>query len=304
MRRTADVETWRQVLVAKGVNATLATTWSRHARPNIHLLPQLACEPDSMEIGASKLGGLPDLSAGTIWPTRAAYPDGAHDGNSACAPAPLQFLAQINLADVASVGCDLPLPDKGVLQFFYDADVQPWGFDPNDGVGTRVLFAEGRERLERTHSPIASAPARPLEFVPSDGLPGWEWIQQKIRDQPGYSHEQFFRELERLPSEDREKLPFGGHRFGGWPSLIQAPMELECQLASNGISAGGPSGYAQARVSELEKGADDWRLLLQLDSDESQGWMWGDVGMIYFWCRQTDIAARRFDRVWTVLQCS
>jgi len=32
--------------------------------------------------------------------------------------------------------------------------------------------------------------------------------------------------------------------------------------------------------------------------------MWGDMGMLYFWIRAEDLAARRFERVWMILQCS
>ncbi|MFD0678373.1 MULTISPECIES: DUF1963 domain-containing protein [unclassified Paenibacillus] len=42
------------------------------------------------------------------------------------------------------------------------------------------------------------------------------------------------------------------------------------------------SGYQDARRGELEKGASDWKLLLQIDSEEEIGKMWGDAGRIYF----------------------
>jgi uncharacterized protein YwqG len=31
--------------------------------------------------------------------------------------------------------------------------------------------------------------------------------------------------------------------------------------------------------------------------------MWGDLGMLYYWIREEDLAARRFDRVWGISQC-
>jgi uncharacterized protein YwqG len=52
-------------------------------------------------------------------------------------------------------------------------------------------------------------------------------------------------------------------------------------------------------------GAADWRLLLQIDTDEDgPGWMWGDVGRIYFWIKKHDLALRRFADVWLILQCT
>ena len=32
--------------------------------------------------------------------------------------------------------------------------------------------------------------------------------------------------------------------------------------------------------------------------------MWGDVGRLYFWIRDADLRARRFDATWLILQCS
>ena len=81
-------------------------------------------------------------------------------------------------------------------------------------------------------------------------------------------------------------------------------MRLESQLVTNGIYVGDSSGYEDPRAGELESGADDWRLLFQLDSDEDRlGVMWGDVGRLYFWMREEDLRGRRFDAAWTILQC-
>jgi len=66
---------------------------------------------------------------------------------------------------------------------------------------------------------------------------------------------------------------------------MQNPMELECELVTNGINTGGPEGYADPRVVELRKSAGAWRLLLQLDSRDDLNWMWGDFGRLYFWRR-------------------
>jgi len=42
--------------------------------------------------------------------------------------------------------------------------------------------------------------------------------------------------------------------------------------------------------------------LLQVDSDPSVGMQWANAGMLYFWIRRQDLAAKRFDDVWVVLQ--
>ncbi|HUT87622.1 MAG TPA: YwqG family protein [Candidatus Heimdallarchaeota archaeon] len=90
----------------------------------------------------------------------------------------------------------------------------------------------------------------------------------------------------------------------GHPDPIQGDMQLDCQLTSHGLYTGDATGYEDPRRAELEKGATDWQLLLQIDSDEDNaGMMWGDMGRLYFWIRKDDLKKRAFENVWMVLQC-
>lgn len=41
----------------------------------------------------------------------------------------------------------------------------------------------------------------------------------------------------------------------------------------------------------------------QLDTDDDAGWMWGDVGTLYFTIRQSTPLPRALDEAWLVLQC-
>jgi uncharacterized protein YwqG len=92
------------------------------------------------------------------------------------------------------------------------------------------------------------------------------------------------------------------HRVGGNANEIQGPMGLEAELVSNGIYCGDREGLEEGRKRGLDAGAADWRLLLQVDSEERLGMMWGDAGRIYFLIRKDDLMGRRFDRVWLILQ--
>ena len=94
------------------------------------------------------------------------------------------------------------------------------------------------------------------------------------------------------------------HQVAGFPSPVQGDgMELECQLVSNGIYCGDQTGYADPRVGPLMAGASDWRLLLQFDSDDDLGVMWGDAGVIYYWVEAHAARAGHFENVWLILQC-
>ena len=62
--------------------------------------------------------------------------------------------------------------------------------------------------------------------------------------------------------------------IGVYPKA-EIQMELECELVTNGLYVGDPSGYNDPRAKELEKNVNDWTLLLQVDSDhEKTGMMW------------------------------
>jgi uncharacterized protein YwqG len=305
MPRQADIEKWTSFLRNAGLDPDLARTWASFARPNIRVVVDDEAAHDTALPGATKFGGAPDLPVGTVWPERPAY--AYTKGNRTIAddpvwrPAPLTFIAQINLAEIARLGCDLPLPAEGLLAFFYDAETQPWGFDPADGVGTRVLYTPAGTSTERL-TPPGDGPARTLvaTLEPGEGLPDWAWLTDRI----GRTHQDIARELEKLNDAAYAEMAYGEHAFGGWPALIQNPLELECQLASHGVYVGGAEGYQDERAEALTPGAVDWRLLLQIDSSDALEWMWGDVGRLYFMCREQDIAAHQFNRAWTILQCS
>ena len=106
---------------------------------------------------------------------------------------------------------------------------------------------------------------------------------------------------------DYYRCPYQGksqHQIGGIASEIQSPdMDLECQLVSNGLYCGDERGYKGKKAKELEKHRSDWMLLLQIDSDDDAGFMWGDVGMLYFWIKKEDLEKTNFENVWMILQC-
>jgi hypothetical protein len=60
-----------------------------------------------------------------------------------------------------------------------------------------------------------------------------------------------------------------------------------------------------ARERAMYRGrARSWQLVLQVDSDLGTGMEWGDWGRLYVCIRKPDLAERRFDRCWTLLQCT
>lgn len=232
----------------------------------------------------SKLGGSPSLPKGMDWPSWKGTP--------------LAFLAQIDLSELPR---PIPLehwPSDGMLYFFYDAEQQTWGFDPNDRGSWRVLYSPGPTPPPTSAvMPESAFPEFALRFEQIHSLPEIERSGVSAKDVPDETFDRF---------EELKLLPFDGeplHQMGGYPDPVQNDdMELECQLASNGVYCGGDR-EVDPRAAGLEGGAGDWQLLLQIDTDEDVDMMWGDAGMLYFWIRTEDLKKRDFSNVWMVLQC-
>jgi uncharacterized protein YwqG len=237
----------------------------------------------------SRIGGEPDVPAGFNWPLSASG-------------APLSFMAQIDLADLAGTALGANFKGSGVLSFFYDADQQPWGFDPKDRDGWRVFHFTAQQSLSRMETPedvedYAQFPACPVRFE--------EEMTFSDLTQNGNVHGLSDEEFER--AFDFQADVYGDepiHRMMGYPQLVQSDWRLECQLASNGIYVGDSKGYESAEAAKLKAGADDWILLLQIDSDDAIGFMWGDLGRLYFCINKNDLAQMDFSKVWVVLQCT
>lgn len=256
------------------------------ARPSIRLNP--TSPPTDESPGMTALGGEPDLQETADWPR---FRD-----------APLSFIAQVNLADVTSHDMGGLLPTCGLLSFFYESSQSIWGFDPADRGGWAVLFTPVGVPLAHRAAPSgvpndARYGRRGLRVEAETTYAPWELAEVATL---GLSRDELFAYAEALG--DVDDLPV--HRLLGHPQPIQGDMQLECQLVSNGLYCGDSSGYSDPRADVLRAGAVDWRLLLQIDSDDDAGMMWGDVGRIYYWMRRDDLAARAWDAAWLTLQCS
>jgi uncharacterized protein YwqG len=248
--------------------------------------------------GRSRFGGAPLLPPGFTWPSYVPHPVelpaalrehlGMSDPVKPTEPEPLDLLLQVDLADLAQFEVAGPLPRSGLLTFFYDMQHQPWGYDPKTVGGFRVVFVEDRSLVETPPPRPPPFSARGLEFwssitVPHPGSHAYDCLDAEISG--GDRYFEFCSELERSHYPENRGL----HRIFGHSANVQGDMQLEAQLVSHGIYCGDPSGYDDPRVPELKQGAEDWVMLLQLDSDDSVDMMWGDFGMLYYWIREDDL---------------
>ncbi len=256
------------------------------ARPSLRLSVAAECAPDGV---GSRVGGMPLLPPGAAWPR-------SPSGNAQ------YFLGQLNSDEVNEWLGAVHLPPGMVLGFFYDWQEQRWGCDPEDAGHWRVAATPLDQAVPAEGAgPAESFTGHTVDFAAVWTVPGLEEpvveaCRGKHRWQRRDPVEDFYRAL-----ENDDEVPL--HRVLGWPDLVEGPMQLECQLAANGVHHGNPAGLEGPRVEELRPGAGDWLLLWQLDSDDAMDWDWAGSGRLYYWIRRQDLAVGDFDRSWLVLQC-
>ena len=244
----------------------------------------------------TRIGGNPLLPADFQFPE--------YDGK------PLSFLAQIDCAEIHALDQDNLLPDHGILSFFYELDSQKWGYDPNDAGCARVFWFEDCSALRETVLPDTLAadfrvPAVAVETGCFGDCPDdiddavfEELTAASVDEDEIY---EAFDEMRREQFADDVRI-----KLLGYPDRIQGEMQTECELVSRGHYVGrGYPKLSDAEKAELHACAENWILLFQFDTVEADDYelMFGDCGRIYYYIRKDDLAARRFDRVWLILQC-
>lgn len=254
------------------------------ARDAVRLLPG-SVDGAQIAVGASKLGGAPDLAAGTPWPI---WRD-----------LPMSFLAQIRLEDVVVYDHMHLLPPAGLLLFFYDARQQTYGAEPGDRGGWQVLFAASTATLEPATFPAALPDnarftACPLTFSPVTTLPPAATLARLGVALSTVERDRYEQLLADLVHDDSATVR---HQLLGHPDQIQDDMPLQAALVSHGVI-----DDRTPRGATIAKTAQRWQLLLQLDSDDRTGMHWGSAGLLFYWIEQRALHAQHFNTGWLILQ--
>jgi uncharacterized protein YwqG len=232
----------------------------------------------------SGLGGWPNLPPDFVWPMK--------DDR------PLDFLASIDLSELSATHQFDWLPASGRLVFFYDEE-QPWGMYREDIGGWKVVYVEPDSGAVRTdHPDLSEKPKRSVSF--------------KLLNIPPSPLSEMARPFNLTLAEvsiysKRLDAFFDGqptHQIGGYPDLMQCDdMRVACEFANRECFDWDKPHTKHPRYEEFAQGAADWRLLLQLDTDDDVDFLWGDSGKIYFWVRKQDARKKDFKNVWLSLQC-
>lgn len=250
--------------------------------PSVRLTSRAADEA-AVGVGASKLGGLPDLAADQAWPLWKGLP--------------MSFVAQINLSQMSPYDVGHLLPKTGLLLFFYDSNQQDSGSEATQRGQWQIIFYTGDPaKLQRTVAP-ATLPAKgrfkscALDGMTEFTLPldpsafGLMWDEA---DSNRYSDF-----MTTYPSPEDRKTTH--HRLLGYTDQIQDDMHTQVEIESRGLKSDQVS-------ADITRNALHWQLLLQIDSDEKSGMNWANNGMLYFWIAEGDLKAQKFDNVWLVMQ--
>lgn len=122
-----------EALRAQGL-ARVADALAGQAREAIAISTRRVDE-DALVVGASKVGGWPDLPLDVAWPGERGHP--------------LSFVAQFRMVDVAPYDHEAILPAQGLLSFFWGSEL-----GPDEGVTDwAVLYTEDGEPLVRRRPP-------------------------------------------------------------------------------------------------------------------------------------------------------
>jgi uncharacterized protein YwqG len=236
-------------------------------------------------IGATKIGGCPDLPASTGWPT---YRDGR----------PLAFLAQINMAEIVKLGTPIKgLPPDGLLSVF-----SVWGWvehgdldphTPSDGTEaaqeehgwTVVLQTPPRAKLQRFRKPrgVNSFKAASVKPTPILSLPNH-------RAEPALAELDWTEdEFERF---DRMQSDYRSLQMSHW-------FQNSETFASHHLLGGYALFQQQFPEEVLEKGL---AMFLQIGTDPNSGMHWSDGGELTFYADARALAKGRFERTWGTCQ--
>jgi len=191
-------------------------------------------EDDQPKTGQSKVGGKPDVPASFKWPNEEEDED-----------APLQFIAQLNLAEVHPHDLEGRLPAKGMVWLFSIADGdRAYGYEI-DSSTTKVVFMANPGPLKPRAIPEvhaddedATIEERKIDFGPIIGLDAFrdsgvkDVILEAMRELGGRSGPVFMLNQREAGSDDEAEDSGGTH--GGF---MLADLDMHA-IASNAFGEG------------------------------------------------------------------
>ncbi|MGE7874210.1 YwqG family protein [Bacillus paramycoides] len=186
-----------EVLIDKYELAHLKQELVNTIFPCIKVVPN---QQETIAIGSSKMGGVPDLPDAFEYPT--------YKGNS------LRFIAQFNLSDLQNVGMDHNLPKTGMLYFFSIENYFEEAVNPSEA--GRVLYYDiPAEQLRRADEDQVQFTQCTISFELTYKLPEL-FIEDEV------DSDRFLQLLEELIPDN-----YDNHQMFGEPFSVQEEVLYE-----------------------------------------------------------------------------
>ncbi len=256
-------------------------------KPSILLLSE---QDDSIDqiIGASKVGGTPDVPKGFDWPKRGEL----H----------LSFLLQINCKDLPE-NSFIDLPQNGVISVFFGFDNNLASTSPdNTGFGQMYYFDE--ETLNKIQCPNQVQVFNPckISFINYPSLPylyndnsrelwNLDFLKKEEDLDDGYSNIEW--SLEQLSGLSGVSYHKPRHQLFGYSQSVQSE-NIEVIIAKSRL--GIDKKFKDFSKNELEK-VFNQKLVLQVNEDSNAGIQLIDSGKIYYVGEKKD--EKLNDDLWT-----
>lgn len=228
--------------------------------------------------GVSKYGGDPDVPKNFNWPFWRGKP--------------LDFLLQINLADLKHFE-DNQIPFKeGLLHVFFNASQET-----NDKNGWKITYTN-EKKLVRMKNPLNKTNRSVVLTLFKDISLPTPWAKSVGEILPSgkqSNYENLYKELFDLNFHKTS------HWMFGFPFELAGPgMELKVELASKNIDLMNFSEDEKKKILQLKE--DNWVLLFLLGSDSRQEWSWQQGGILYIWISKNDLKKGNFENVMVLME--
>ena len=233
-------------------------------------------EPEEkLQLGETKIGGQPDLPANVEWPYWKEYP--------------MSFVAQINLEEMPHLQSENDnWPTKGIIYFFYTTDPDAMyldsDFDNNPKTSKAIYYTGETNKLTRTQPPLDLS--EELQFFSTRVTSRLEWNVPEVE-----SFE--VNEVLGIKWGDKDNDKYWDHFKVNFSEKYIEGYNSEFFTGMNRLY-----GYHDAVQGEYK--GEGWRLLLQIDSEDSTNMEWDDTGRLYFWIKDADLKNLKFDEVTTI----
>ncbi len=235
-------------------------------------------------VGESRIGGVPDLPAGMVWPHNT---DGA-----------LSFIAQINLGDVPRFEGN-PLPSSGMLYFFIGLD------EPASDVDHLVLLHTGDGTLEPAVKPGAD------EFAGENhhDLEPHRLSLELFADVPRWATGDYDALTEHMNEDEQNDFgDLGSRNTGEVGQLLGHVSSIghdtrEDAFVVREVNPAWLYDYRERAKLDMTRAA-HWTNLLRVDSTREVGLSIWDAGFFNVLVKDSDLGRLDFTKLYVAIETS